>query len=202
MIKGVVLLTLFWWGWFRADRDQSIARLHMLSTLFACFVAIILARAMALFLPFRDRPMHEDALAFTMPYSINDRVLQGWSSFPSDHAVLFYALAAGMFFISRRVGVFSLVYVTLMIAFPRVYLGLHYATDIMFGAFVGVVVILLCNTRYFLDKVSEPVLNWSNSRPEIFYPLFFILAYQIADMFDSSRALLKFFKTLFQAAVG
>ena len=31
------------------------------------------------------------------------------------------------------------------------------------------------------------VTDWSYSRPSLFYPLFFLLTYQIADLFNSSR---------------
>ncbi len=138
LIKGGVLLIIFWWGWFRVNKHQLLVQVHLVSTLFGCFIAMVLARALALLLPFRLRPLHEESLVFMPPYGMKLTELEGWSSFPSDHAVLFYALSAGMFYISRKVGIFALVYTTLLyttlfIGLPRVYLGLHYPTDIVRG---------------------------------------------------------------------
>ena len=197
LIKGGVLLTIFWWGWFRVNKYQPFVQVHLVSTLFACLIAIVFARALALLLPFRFRPLHDDSLVFMLPFDMKLTELEGWSAFPSDHAVLFYALSTGMFYISKKVGIFSLVYTTLFIGLPRAYLGLHYPTDIIGGAFIGIVIALLCNSKYFLDKVSQSVLNYSNTKPEIFYPLFFIITYQIADMFENSRNFVLFLSSVF-----
>ena len=199
LIKGGVLLTILWWGWFRITKNQRLIQVHLISTLIGCFVAMVLARALTLLLPFRPRPFHEERLSFLLPYSTKPTTLEEWSSFPSDHAVLFYALSAGMFYISKKVGIFAIVYTTLFIGLPRVYLGLHYPTDIIGGAFIGATIVLLFQSDYFLKKISQPVLYLSTTKPEIFYPLFFIITFQIADMFDNSRSFISFMFSTFKA---
>jgi len=51
-------------------------------------------------------------------------------------------------------------------------------------------------------NISQPVLNWSSSKPEIFYPVFFIITYQIADMFDNSRRFIVFLNSIFQGIIA
>ena len=183
LLKGGVLTTIIWWAWFKSEQRHSHNRDHIISTLFSCVVAMTLARVMTLTLPFRLRPLHEDSLHFS------STGLEGWSSFPSDHAVLFFALSTGLFFVSRHIGAFALSYTVLFIAFPRVYLGLHYPTDIIAGAVIGTTIALLGNIYLVKNMNIQSIANWSYSKPNLFYPLFFLFTYQIADMFDSSRAI-------------
>jgi undecaprenyl-diphosphatase len=201
LLKGGVLVTILWWSWFNNDARHPRNREYIIATLLSCFVAMILARALALALPFRSRPIHEENLSFLLPYGIAPTILEGWSSFPSDHATLFFSLSAGIVFISRKIGVFALSYTTLFIASPRIYLGLHYPTDIIAGAIIGMTVTLLGN-MYLRKVISlQKIVNWSHSKPNLFYPLFFLLTYQIADMFEGVRTIsnvgFKLFKTIF-----
>jgi undecaprenyl-diphosphatase len=116
--------------------------------------------------------------------------LEGWSSFPSDHAVLFFALSTGLLFISRKVGTFALAYTGLFIAFPRIYLGLHYPTDIIAGAIIGVTIAILGNIYLIKSTRLKSIVRWADTEPDLFYPVFFLFTYQIADMFGSSRAII------------
>src|SRR5680860_570907 len=110
LLKGGVLATILWWAWFKREDHPSHNREYVILTLFNCFIAELLARILALTLPFRLRPLHEEGLHFLLPYGITPNLLEGWSSFPSDHAVLFFTLSTGLLFISRKAGVFALLY--------------------------------------------------------------------------------------------
>lgn len=92
LLKGGVLITVVWWLWFKNDEHQSNNRKNIISTLISCIIAIVLARGLALLLPFRYRPLHDERLDFLPPYGLDITMLDGWSSFPSDHAVLFFSL--------------------------------------------------------------------------------------------------------------
>lgn len=190
LLKGAVVVTIIWSIWFTKNDQRELNRERIITTLFACVVAIALARGLALALPFRLRPLHDQGLHFVLPYGSKATILDGWSSFPSDHAALFFAISTGLFFIVRTVGVFALLYSLFFIAVPRIYLGLHYPTDIAAGAIIGIVVAALANKYLLKSKPTQLIINLSTSKPHLFYPAFFLCTYQIADMFNSSRDLL------------
>lgn len=102
-------------------------------------------------LPFRPRPMTVAALHFQTPFGASDHGLINWSSFPSDHAAVFFALATSIFFVWRAAGIAALVYVFLFIAMPRLYLGFHYPTDILGGALIGIALAFIARAKVFRD---------------------------------------------------
>ncbi|SCG68417.1 phosphatase PAP2 family protein [Micromonospora inositola] len=67
-------------------------------------------------------------------------------SFPSDHSVLAGAAVAGLWFVSRRLGLVTAV-AALAMGFARIYIAAHYPHDVLaglvLGAVVAVVVVLL-----------------------------------------------------------
>lgn len=62
-------------------------------------------------------------------------------SFPSDHATIAGAAAAGLWLVNRRLGIIATVAAVAM-AFARVYVGAHYPGDVLAGLVLGAVVVL------------------------------------------------------------
>ncbi|HZX56096.1 MAG TPA: phosphatase PAP2 family protein [Ilumatobacteraceae bacterium] len=60
-------------------------------------------------------------------------------SFPSDHATAAGAVAVGLLFANRRLGIVACVLAVLM-AFTRVYVGAHYPLDVIAGLALGGIV--------------------------------------------------------------
>jgi len=58
------------------------------------------------------------------------------SSFPSDHAAAGFAIALALFLIHRRLGTLTLIAAGVM-SYARVYVGLHYPSDVLVGALIG-----------------------------------------------------------------
>src|SRR3954471_1822981 len=74
-------------------------------------------------------------------------------SFPSDHATAALAIAFGILFVVGRAGWLFVAWAVL-IATSRVLAGMHYPTDVLAGALVG-----LCS-GYFTARLAMPVLVW------------------------------------------
>jgi undecaprenyl-diphosphatase len=189
LVKGGVLISLLWCAWFRPE-PASRKREHVFATLVACVIALALARISLMLLPFRNRPLHDESIDFVLPYGVAEGALDGLSSFPSDHAVLFFCLATGLFFASRALGWFALIYTAIFIALPRIYLGLHFPTDILAGAALGVSVAVVCNMSLPGMRVTNSAMRAFHAWPQFAYPLLFLTTFQIVDLFESSRSAL------------
>jgi membrane-associated phospholipid phosphatase len=61
--------------------------------------------------------------------------------FPSIHAVIAAAVAAGLWVVNRRLGIVA-AFAAAMMAFARVYVGAHYPRDVLAGLALGVAVSL------------------------------------------------------------
>lgn len=188
LFKGGVLTIAVWWAWFRKEHEAENRRI-IIATLVASVLVLFIARALALGLPFRPRPALNPELVFQLPYGVSATNLGSWSSFPSDHAALFFALATGLFFISRILGVLIAVHLLLIVVLARIYLGLHYPTDLLAGAILGIVitwVAIQSNIFVYFTKLGRHLYD---NKPALFYPLFFFFTYQIATMFIDLRDL-------------
>lgn len=187
LLKGGAIVALFWWGWFEQDSFKNVKRNreHILTTVLVSAVAIVVARLLALLLPFRLRPLHNPEI--TLQFPLEKEFLEGWSSFPSDHAILFFTLATGLFFVSRILGTIAIAHAILIISLPRIYLGLHYPTDILAGALLGIGVSLLVNRKQFSRTIAKLPLRLLDKNPSLFYSCFFLVVFEIAEMFNSLR---------------
>lgn len=62
--------------------------------------------------------------------------------FPSDHATMAGAVAAGLCYVNRRLGITAWA-VALLLAFARVYVGAHYPHDVIAGLLLGAAVVVI-----------------------------------------------------------
>lgn len=191
LFKGGVLCPILWMLWAGNDRDADERRIRIVSLLWSCFFALIFARGLAVLLPFRLRPQHDPQLHLTLPHGMTLDALSGWSSMPSDHAALFVAFSAGLWFVSRRWGVIALLYTLIAILLPRLYVGLHYPNDLLVGAFVGAFSAWLCNRPVVVRWIARPLFAHYARHPGAVLAALFLVTFQIASMFKPALDLAK-----------
>jgi len=191
LIQGTVAASVFWWYWFRSGTEAKVrqVREHLIATLCASIPAIGLGRALAVALPFRIRPRWETTLGYIIPSEPDPHVFVNWSSFPSDHAILFATMAAGFCFVSVRLGVVVFLYYLLVGAFPLMFLGYHYPTDIIAGSLIGVAIAWVMNTQRIRQGLSAPLLRWERASPSSFFVALFLMTFQIATTFSGLRGI-------------
>lgn len=188
--KGLVLVPVLWWMWFQQDGRREWRREMALATFLSGIVALFVGRLLTHWLPFRVRPVYSDELHlhFTRG-ATRDALLTSWSSFPSDHAMLWMAVATGIFLVWRGIGVLAILYTAVFICLPRAYLGFHYPTDLLVGAAIGVVITLVMTRDAIRVRYATPVLRWIERYPGPSAMLAFILCLELVTQFDELRKL-------------
>jgi len=190
-----LLLVPYWWFWFSGEKQQWDRRRRIIvGALLGTFGALVLARGMALALPFRLRPMHEIGIGYHSPSLDIVRNMEDWSSFPSDTAALFFALSFGIMRLSRPLGAALMTYSALWICLPRIYLGIHYPSDILVGALIGIVMVWAAIEAVEARggavgrRIMAPLSRLEARRPGLFYAAAFVAAFEMAMVFDDVRA--------------
>jgi undecaprenyl-diphosphatase len=201
LFKGIAIVTLLWYVWLKDVGKVRDNNIFILRTVVGAVLAILIGRLAQNYLPMRLRPMHNPDINFVMPYEALENVLGDWSSFPSDHAVLFFALSAAIWSKNRAIGLVAFAWSLIVICFPRVYLGFHYPTDIIAGILLGVGIMAVC-LKVRLPAILWTSLEWVQNRyVGGLYAGIFFFSLQIATLFDSMRKLGKAVK-MFLALIG
>jgi membrane-associated phospholipid phosphatase len=202
LFKGTLLVALLWWIWFRhyraTSRDEIAIRRRdrelVVIAIVSGFVAFLAGRLLAHYLPFRLRPVYEPALQGLYPVTKVDQLLpRTWSAFPSDHAMLWCAISMGIFLASRWLGIYAFIHTAVLIGLPRVYLGLHYPSDVIVGGLLGILLAGVMSVRPVRATAAKPVLAMARRWPGPFFALAFLLSFELATQFDEFRVIAHFF---------
>jgi membrane-associated phospholipid phosphatase len=134
-IKIVPVFFCVWLLWFgsKAEKYRPAIVRALLGMLFAVFVS----RSIQDFLPERLRPLNAGDPHFIPPLGVHIDEMEHWSSFPSDHAALFFAFSTALWLTSRTFGALGYAWSVFIICIPRIYSGRHYASDVVAGAAIG-----------------------------------------------------------------
>ncbi|MEU5522751.1 phosphatase PAP2 family protein [Streptomyces sp. NPDC093250] len=133
------LLALLMWCWWgvrrRGGEDAAPTVAALVWAPLAAGVAVLVNVPIRGFVE-RPRPFNDHEGLEVLVHGKDDY------SFVSDHATLCMALAVGLFLANRRLGIIGLV-LGLLGGFIRVYMGVHYPTDVVGGLALGTAVALL-----------------------------------------------------------
>jgi undecaprenyl-diphosphatase len=137
ILLGMVLLILWcWWvGRRRGGEDAASSVAALVWAPLAAALAVLVNVPIRGFVerprPFRTHEGLEVLVSGKTDYS-----------FVSDHATITMAMAAGLFVVNRKFGLFGIA-LALLEGFCRVYMGVHYPTDVIGGFALGTAVALL-----------------------------------------------------------
>jgi membrane-associated phospholipid phosphatase len=133
---GVVIFAVLLLAGLISARSSSSRRLA--AAAWACMATLL---AVALNQPI-GHVFHEARPYVTHPHLLVLATPTADFSFPSDHAVMAGAVTAGLFLVSKRLGLLAgLAAITM--AFARIYIAAHYPWDVLVGLVVGADIAIL-----------------------------------------------------------
>ena len=189
LLNGGVFLAAYWWLWFEADESGVHAqRRNVVVALLAVIGVAGALKLLKVLLPFRYRPLSDPDLGLRLPFGVDPTSLNHFSSFPSGHAMLFFALSVPLWMRSRWLGAAATSWTVLAICLPLLYLGYHWPSDIVAGAMVGVALMFLVCRLIGATGLPDQMVRFSATHSPAFYAIAWLVALEIAVRFDNVKA--------------
>lgn len=134
---------------FLAINFKKYWKMVLEAAIAAVFTKFVLAE-MVRWLWFRPRPF----VALNFIPLINQSAKE--ASFPSGHASFYFALSTIVYFYNKKLGIFFYVASFFIVIF-RVFVGVHWPSDILAGAVLGILIGWLLNKLF---KKYENYIPW------------------------------------------
>lgn len=192
IVKGGLVTGLLCYVWLVSDQKSNDYKCIFVRSIVGAIAAVAAGRFLQLTLPYTARPLHDAQIKFAPPATIKSSALSSWSSFPSDHAVLYFAVSTAVFLADRRIGIVAFLWTIVFTCIPRLYVGYHWPSDLIAGAIIGCVVMWLSFRTPMPTIVSRAVIHWREHHPASLYLFGFLVALQTATVFNDARRFLAF----------
>lgn len=141
----ILILVLFL---FLAINFKKYWRMLLEAIIVAIFTRFVLAEIIS-WLWFRPRPFVTNNVNLLVNYNAKD------ASFPSGHASFYFSLSTIVYFYNKKIG--TIFYIaSLFIVLARVFVGIHWPSDILAGAVIGILVGLVLNKILCHGRESNP----------------------------------------------
>jgi membrane-associated phospholipid phosphatase len=149
------LCVIAWWLARRRDDRTGIAAVAWtgIGTVLAVAVGLVCKQLVE-----EPRPCH----ALPQVHIIATCPAPGDYAFPSDHTLVAVAVATGLWFASRRLGILAGI-LALLEGFSRLYLGEHYLHDVIGALVIGTLV--MANGWVLIRHHLATVLTWLERTP-------------------------------------
>jgi undecaprenyl-diphosphatase len=146
LVPALLAVALFV-GWFMGHTSEERERNQraVLATMAGVFLANLVTEVLNGYFP-RPRPFHVQDVNLLF-YQPSD------PSFPSNPAVVGFALALGVWSIKRRLGVLAFLLAAIF-ALSRIYVGVAYPSDVVAGALLG---LLATSAGPLIVQWTEPL---------------------------------------------
>jgi undecaprenyl-diphosphatase len=144
-LLGMFLLSFLFWP----KKDIIKNRAMVLVSIIAGFIARFVVKSTVLFFYNRPRPYMNLSSTHKL---ISLSPVENLQSFPSGHAIFFFALSYVVYSFNKKLGVFF-IFCSTIIGIARIFVGVHWPSDILAGAVLGIIVGFITNWFYIKNRI-------------------------------------------------
>jgi membrane-associated phospholipid phosphatase len=193
IVESLIVVSLVWYCWFADNSPELRARLvisvgtAVLAGLISHFIRYIVTPA--------SKPIFDPLLQLHLPDvlgsidALRANSFPNSPTFPSERATMFAGLSLAIFVVRSDLGLIALG-CTAAVEFSRVYLGLHYPTDIIGSFSLAGALVCLAQIRWG-SELGLWFVRWEQVSPSTFYVCAFLASYQITSAFEDLRIFLR-----------
>jgi undecaprenyl-diphosphatase len=193
VFKAVPFMLVFWalWFWPKTPEHRTEVRESLTAALICTVPIMVITRLIANYATFSPRPIHTPNFEIKLYDGQPVELLDGWSSFPSDHASLFLGFAVAIFTIHRKAGLFLILWAIFVPSVPRIILGMHWPVDIVAGWLLGAALALLLMRPVTRLLRVTGIVRFFEAREMLGYPLLFLATFEFSRMFVGVREVIE-----------
>jgi len=188
-LESAIVVSCVWSCWFSGIEAEL--RAQIVSGAFAGACAVVISHLVQRILPTSPKPVFDPALQLHLPAILGDidglraTSLSGAHTFPSARTTMFASLAIAILPVRLDIGLLALG-CTVAAEISRIYLRLHYPTNII-GSFSLAASLVLLAQMQWGQALGSWFVSWERSYAAIFYMFTFFLSYQVTNGFRDVR---------------